>query len=262
MLRAADGRGGTSNNPGVPAQFASIDLTVDGIDFAGLVLTLRPALSITGRVVFEASTLKPPENLQTLRIAMAALGASGTPTLINGTPIGGNPPPSTAVAADGTFQLTGIMPGTYSISSSAAGWWLRSIIVSGRDVLDDLLQVDGSSTDITGAVVTFSDRRSELQGTLTTASGQPASEFVVVVYPADRELWRSGARRIKSVRPGSDGAFSVTDLPAGEYLVAAITDAEPNEWQQASFLEQLVTASVKITIAEGQKLRQDLRIAR
>ena len=41
-----------------------------------------------------------------------------------------------------------------------------------------------------------------------------------------------------------------------------ITDADPGEWQQPSFLAQLVPASVKVTIADGQKVRQDLRIAR
>jgi hypothetical protein len=122
--------------------------------------------------------------------------------------------------------------------------------------------VNESSEDITDAVLTYSDKRSELTGTLTTPTGQPASEFVVIVYPTDRAMWRPGARRIRSMRPASDGAFATADLPPGEYFIAAVTDAEPNEWQQPSFLERLVAASIKITIANGQKARQDLRIAR
>jgi hypothetical protein len=44
--------------------------------------------------------------------------------------------------------------------------------------------------------------------------------------------------------------------------VAALTDVEPNEWQQPSFLEQLVAASVKVMVPEGQRVRQDLKIGR
>jgi hypothetical protein len=135
-------------------------------------------------------------------------------------------------------------------------------VIKGRDILDLPLEVDGSSLELPEVVVTFTDRRTELGGTLSTTSGQPPSEFVVVAFPSEREYWRRDARRIKSVRPASDGAFSFADLPPGDYLIGAVTDADPDEWQQASFLEQLVPASVKVTIGEGQKVRQDLRIAR
>jgi hypothetical protein len=142
------------------------------------------------------------------------------------------------------------------------GWWLRSAMVGGRDVLDHPLELDPSSPNVNDAVLTFSDRHSELSGTLTTASGQPASEYIVIVYPADRTVWRPGARRIRSVRPGSDGEFSVANLPAGDYFIAALTDVEPEEWQQPDFLRELLPASVKITITDGQLTRQDLRISR
>jgi hypothetical protein len=166
------------------------------------------------------------------------------------------------VRHEGTFTIAAVLPGTYTLTAAKPGWTLKSAVINGRNILDIPLEVTESSEDITDAVLTYSDKRSELSGTLTTASGQPASEFVVILYPADRAMWRPGGRRIRSMRPGSDGAFSTADLPPGDYLIAAITDADPNEWQQPSFLEQLVPASVKVTIADGQKVRQDLRIAR
>jgi hypothetical protein len=134
--------------------------------------------------------------------------------------------------------------------------------MNGRDLLDDQLEISGVSADITDAVVTFVDARSELAGSLTAVSGQPASEFTVLAFPVDRSYWRPGARRIKTARPASDGAFSIMDLPAGEYFLAALTDADPRDLQDQAFLEQVVGASVKITVIDGQKVRQDLRIAR
>ena len=109
---------------------------------------------------------------------------------------------------------------------------------------------------------TFDKQYNELAGTLTSPDGAPASECIVVVFPADESYWRPGARRVRSTRPASDGAFTVVDLPAGEYLIAALGEVDPDEWQQPDFLRQLVPAAVKVTIADGQTTRQDLRISR
>jgi hypothetical protein len=101
-----------------------------------------------------------------------------------------------------------------------------------------------------------------LTGRLQTAAGQPAPEHFVIVFSADRAHWFPGARRTRAVRPGTDGMFAVTELPAGRYLVAAVTDVEADDWQRAAFLEQLAPASVSVTVADGETARQDLQIAR
>ena len=52
------------------------------------------------------------------------------------------------------------------------------------------------------------------------------------------------------------------NLPAGEYLLVALTDVMPNEWNDPKFLDSLAPAALKITLAEGEKKVQDLRIGR
>ena len=116
------------------------------------------------------------------------------------------------------------------------------------------------SADVSGLVVTFSDRHSELSGGLQAATGQPASDYIVIVYPADRAYWRSDARRIRSARPSDDGRFLIADLPAGDYLVAALTDVAPDEWRDPAFLATIGPAAVKVTIADGAKVTQSLRM--
>lgn len=91
-------------------------------------------------------------------------------------------------------------------------------------------------------------------------SGQPASDYDVIVFSADRSHWRPGSRRSLSTRPATDGRFVFQDLPAGDYFIAALTDLDPAEWQDSAFLEQVVPAAVKVGVAEGEKKVQDLRI--
>jgi len=55
--------------------------------------------------------------------------------------------------------------------------------------------------------------------------------------------------------------FTITDLPAGEYLIAALTDVEPADLADPAFLSQIVPAAIPVTLREGEKKTQDLTMA-
>ena len=62
------------------------------------------------------------------------------------------------------------------------------------------------------------------------------------------------------MRPGSDGKFTIPALPPGDYLLVALSDIQDEVYLDASFLEQLIPGAVKLTLAEGEKKMQDIRI--
>ena len=115
--------------------------------------------------------------------------------------------------------------------------------------------------EVKEVVVTFTDSGQEVNGSLQDATGRPAPDYTIVVVAADTRFWTTPSRRIRSTRPGTDGKFVVPNLPPGEYRIAAVVDVAPGEVNDPAFLEQLVVASVKITLAEGERKTQDLRIA-
>src|SRR6185295_15845274 len=86
--------------------------------------------------------------------------------------------------ARGNFDVDNIVPGLYRVATSLApdpnGWWLRSAIVNGRDVLDAPLEI-AAATPLAGAVLTFSDRHTLLSGALETPAGRQAADYVIVV---------------------------------------------------------------------------------
>jgi hypothetical protein len=69
------------------------------------------------------------------------------------------------------------------------------------------------------------------------------------------------ARRITATRPGTDGRFTFRGLPAGDYRLTAVTDVEPGEWYDPAFLNQLGSVSIPISLTEGQRKVQDIRLA-
>jgi hypothetical protein len=243
--------------------WAKADVDVSGSDITGLELRLQPALSISGRVVFDGKTLAPPASLASVRIMLSSPGGSGggMGNLTNyglGTSIAVN------ADEDGLFAASGIIPGGYMATSfiagnaPATGWWLRSAMIGGVDAVDVPVVID--SANARNIVFTFSDRHAELSGTLTTPAGQPATDYYVVVIPAARELWQPNSRRMKIARPSTAGRYILTDLPPGDYLLAAVTDFAASDFKDRTILEQLAGVAVKVSITDGAKAVQDLRL--
>jgi hypothetical protein len=49
-------------------------------------------------------------------------------------------------------------------------------------------------------------------------------------------------------------------LPAGDYYVCALTDLDPSDLYDPAFLDQLAPVSFKITLADGEKKVQNLKL--
>ena len=170
---------------------------------------------------------------------------------------------TTQVSATGTFTMTGVIPGRYRVSAvfntPEVNWILKSAVIKGKDALDEPFDLAAGDV-ITDAVLTFTNRTQELSGTLQDASKRPAPDFTVVVFPADKSLWGS-TRRVRTVRPDTNGKFTFNNLPSGAYRIAALIDIGPEDLRDQSLLEELAAASLALTIADGEKKVQDLRLA-
>jgi hypothetical protein len=130
-----------------------------------------------------------------------------------------------------------------------------------RDLLDGPLTIT-PGMDLSRVAITFSDRHTEIGGMLQTPAGLAATDYSVIAFPADRALRVSGSRRIRSTRPASDGQFRFADLPPGDYVLAALTDVDMKDLGDAAFLDSVAAAGLKLSLNEGEKKKQDLRLAK
>jgi hypothetical protein len=239
--------------PTTPPMWALMDFTSDGRNVHDMVLTLQPGLTFTGRVVFDATT-GPPSALTNVRVSLDSAQTSGA--VFGVAPVQAD--------ASGAFTFTGITPGKYRLSATIAAttkatWTMKSAVIDGRETSDLPADIRES---VTNAVVTLGDRHTELSGMLQDATGAPSPEYSLVVFSVDKRYWTRNSRRMRGpVRPGADGHFIVSDLPPGEYFLAAITDADQSELNDASLLNQLAAAAVRVTLVEGEKKVQDIKIA-
>jgi len=125
--------------------------------------------------------------------------------------------------------------------------------------------IDGRVIPLLGAGVNLFDRAADLSGAVTAANGSPDATATVIAFPGDRSLWvgtGSSPRRLKNSRTGKDGAYSISGLPAGDYLIAAVPEAAAADWQNPDFLESLTRSATRVHIDEGEKKSQNLTTAR
>lgn len=243
-----------SGMPDVGAFWASADVTVEGMDVPDVTLTLQRGFTVSGRLAFDGSAAVPSD-LTRARVTLQPAQSAGEMNL-------GVMP--ALVDAQGQFTINGVTPGRYRLTATlspgrpdAPGWMLKSSVMDERDTLDVPFEIRQS---VSGAIITFTDRTTEITGLVRDASGEPSPACFVVVASADRTQWTPQSRRIMSVRPTSDGKYTIRNLPPGEYLIAAVSDVEQGEWFDSAFLQRFALLAARIALGEGEHKTQDLAV--
>jgi carboxypeptidase family protein len=243
VLRA---RGDDANTP----QYAAQPLTVGSSgDISDVAVLLYPGASVTGTVTFEAG--QGPDLTQ-VRIT--------APWAENAASIGANP--NGRVDKDGKFTLNGVPAGLHWIRSGggARGWSLKSVMVDGLDVVDTPIVLRSGQT-LQNVSAVFTNKVSEINGTVTTTQGNPLTDFTVLAFPTDSLLWRPLARQIATARPDQNGKFQMRSLPPGSYYLATVDPAEQGEWFEPSFLEEHRIGAARISLGEGDVQTHDFKIS-
>jgi hypothetical protein len=249
-------RGRVAADAAPPSLWAIVDLAVEGRDQRDLVVRLLPGTKISGSVVFEGTSLQPPADLSALTVTLAPILS-----------LPGMPAPIAYVAPAGTFVFQSVVPTIFdlrigsppSAGSTTSHWMLKSAMVNGHDVADTPIDLKGIE-ELTGLTITFTDRTTEIGGSVIGAAGRPAAAYSAVVFPADRALWSPTSRRIKAIPLATNSTYRIADLPPGRYCLAVVDDLDPADLASADFLTQLQAASTTITLAEGEHKAQDVKI--
>ena len=151
--------------------WASQPIAVGAADLDGLVLPLRPAVPIGGRIVMARSVDAQAGSLPTLEMSV-----SFDP--IDGDGLGS----SVRSDSKGTFS-TGLPGGSYHVSAQPPrGWFVSSIAAGGRVLNDSPIDVTGDAHDI---VVTLTNVPSRVTVTVRDAPAALDGSARVMVFPAD-----------------------------------------------------------------------------
>jgi Carboxypeptidase regulatory-like domain len=229
-------------------QYAQQPLSVGGGDVADLIVPLAPGATITGAIAFEAAQ-QPPELTQVRVTAQAAdpgeLGLNA----------------GARVEKDGRFSMDGVPAGPHFIRANGArGWTLKAVTINGRDMIDTPIDLH-SGQKLTDVTLVFTDKLSQITGTVTSDQGMAVTEYTVLAFPSDDRLWRPQSRHIMTARPDQNGKYQIRGLPPGEYYMAMVDPAVQGEWFEPAFLEQHRPGAIRISIGDGDIKTQDFKVS-
>jgi Carboxypeptidase regulatory-like domain len=243
VLRA---RGDDTEEP----QFAVQPITTSDTDLVNLTVILSPAASVSGTVTFERTQGQSTPDPGQVRVAAP---------LVDTVDIGPNP--TTRVERNGTFTLSGVQAGShlFRVQGNPRGWMLKSVTVNSRETIDTPIELR-SGQKLAGVSMVFIDRLTEVNGTITDDRGTPITEYTLLAFPTDEELWRPQSRHIMTTRPDQNGKYQIRGLPAGSYYLVAVDPAEQGEWFESAYLGAHRVGATRVSLAEGDVKTQDFKL--
>ena len=234
-------------NRGQEGEFASRFVTVNGADVTDIRLQTSIGSRIEGHIVFEGSGTADPTGVTvtTLPADFDRAPLIGPSAMATGKP-------------DGTFVLNGLNGPRRLLLHAGKSWSLKAIRANGRDVTDEPLSFGTKDESLTDVEVVLTNRAAGITGSVTDARGRAVTDYTVIVFATKADRWYQGSRFFTFTRPKADGAFSVADLPSGEYYVAAVDRLQGTEgfgeWQDPAFLQSIVPRATRLTLVDGQRV--------
>jgi hypothetical protein len=232
---------------GQPAYWISQPVTVGADDLSDLIVALRPALRVEGRIEYRGGSTPQP--------AMAGITFEtpfGEPGQFAVHATKGTTLTFSTVAAGGQYIARPIETG---------GWFVRSVTLRGKDITDRVFDLQADATSL---VVIYTDRPSKVSGTVTDEQGSTSATAVVLVFPVDPQRWSGygvSPRTLKSALTTRRGVYTVDHLPPGDYYAIAVAAADIDGWQDPATLEALATQATRLTVAADDSPKTlDLRV--
>jgi hypothetical protein len=240
-------------------EMANAPVSTSGDNVEGLQISTGPAITITGTVQWDGTAPRTGAS-STPSLRIGASSADGRPPilgLVGAVDAGANG----TVGSDNTFRLGGLLGTVRFTATGVPPQWMVKAITSG-DI--DLMTTGAEAASLAGdsrVRVVLTDKVTEVTGSVRHASGQLATEFAVIVLPAEAMPAAVASRYTHVLRPDQKGAFRVRALPAGSYVAAALDALEQGGEWDPSFQATVRNGGRRFTLAEGETATLSLDLA-
>jgi hypothetical protein len=241
-----------------PWQWVSDPITVGESGVSGIVVALKSALAVSGRVQWVGAAPQPPaQMLNRATVSMQTVSELDPLWSLGGGFFTGR------FAPDATFLVPGALPGKYIISSNALPGYptLKSVMVGGADLTDLPLEV--GDKDVANVVITYVDTpMASLTVTITGATPTPGDQDSILVFPTDRKFWTEPAaarRRFRRIVVPTKGVATTPELPAGDYFAVYASVLEAADWMEPTKLDTLSRRAQRVTVPDTGKAGVEVR---
>jgi hypothetical protein len=210
-----------------------VDVSESNVD--DIVLPLRRAVTLSGRIAWAPGSKKPSP----FPILEPAAGGRSLGALL-------------AVPRPGadTFTIDGLMAGEYLLRIAMGGAAVESITWEGRDYTERPFDAS-EGRDITGVVMTLTSASSSISGVVTDGNSTLTTGAAVIAFPIEPERWSNygfNPPRIRSVLTTSVGRYQLHGLPTGQYYLLAVPASLERAWLDPAFFAKYSSRAIRVRI--------------
>jgi Carboxypeptidase regulatory-like domain len=220
-----------------------LPIEVQNANLDNLDLTIRPEVSIAGRISVQSSD---PVRLSMFRVLIEGLG------------LGYSGIQSAEVRANGSFQMLAVPPGRYEVKveGGPTGAYVESVQLHGEKSPDNTLDLT-SGSDQGLLEILLNSAGCQVDGNVTDGGGLSVALATIALIPqGDR---RKNYALYKVVKSDSLGRFVINGVPPGEYELFAWKEIEYGRWEDPDFLAPLEHDSVRVTTEDHEHKSVELR---
>lgn len=167
----------------------------------------------------------------------------------------------TAIEADGTFKMPGLMPGRYYFSVAPLPYkmYLKSVRIKSQDVLESGLDLSDAQGTVQLDVV-LGTKPGAVEGSVSQGS-EPVSGANIMLMPDP--LYPAAPSRFKMAATDQRGSFSMKDVPPGHYRIVALQEAPHFSFGlELGTFEPYAARGTKVSVGEGETARVELTVVK
>jgi hypothetical protein len=244
---------------------AQVTVGEGGVSMEDVVIPVGPGAIATGVVVFPQGSDVPRPSGGRLSLFTGEGNACRS---------GG-----VTISPSWTFRIQGLAGNCIAQQGRIAGRWVvKAILLDGENVVGQPFEFSRNGR-VGNLQVIATDRTAEVSLRVTDQEGRLTRDYVAVVYPAMRALWRVSSAAVRTFVPAAehvdvpsiphttlaptaaiaDRRDTVKAITPGEYWVVAVDDIGLDDLRDPKTLERLAANAIRITLSEGAATEVALR---
>jgi protocatechuate 3,4-dioxygenase beta subunit len=231
-----------------PREFGYARVVVSDADIEDLVITTRPGVNISGRVVFEQP---PPVGLSEMQISIEETRASAAFRMRH----------VSRVQPDYSFLLRDLFGPLLLRINPPRGWWLKAVLLGNSDITDAPTDFQAEHSGRLQIVLTT--RAASIEGTVADEKGELVRDATIVVFSGTREEWIRNSTRTRFAGIDRDGRFRLIGLRAGKYLIVALKRSPVSALSRRDphlLLERFAKVATEVYVGDDERRTIDLKI--